>query len=205
MAATAEKRGGPLRGRPRSERSRRAIMAATTELMLERDPGEITVEAIAERAGASKATIYRWWGSKQRLVLEALRGDWEQAVAAEIDTGSLESDLRELIEPWAVRLTARPYGRVIASLIASAHRDPAFAAEYLEYFVKGRRERGAEILRRAIAREEIAQDTDVEAALDLLWGPIYHRALHGHGAVDPEFVRTIIRYVVTALTAQERR
>jgi AcrR family transcriptional regulator len=204
MAATASKDAVPARGRPRSERSRRAIMRAASELMLERDPGEITVEAIAERAGASKATIYRWWGSKERLMLEALRAQWDEAVPAEIDTGSLEGDLLELIQPWAARLATRAYGRVFAAFIASAHRDPAFAAEYRTHFVAARRERADGILRRAIERGQIPPDTDVEAAMDLLYGPMYHRALHGHGEIDADFVRTIVHYVVAALTAPKR-
>jgi AcrR family transcriptional regulator len=191
---------GTQRGRPRSERSRRAILRAVTDLMLERDLGEISIAAVAERARASKATIYRWWPSKELLALDALRSEWDLATAEAIDTGSLVGDLRALILPWTRELTAKPYGRMVASFVARAQIDPVFAREYREHFVRPRREDGRRALRRAIERGEIHPDTDVEAALDLLYGPFYHRLLHGHAPVTDRFARTIINYVATALS-----
>jgi AcrR family transcriptional regulator len=193
----------PRRGRPRSERARRAILDATSALMRDRDMSELSMDAVAERAGTSKATIYRWWPSKELLVLDALRGEWDAAIPDGVDTGSLAGDLEALIAPWARELSARPYGRVIASFVARAQIDPAFAAEYRAQFVGRRRERGHSAFERAIARGEIPADTDVEAALDLLYGPFYHRVLHGHATVDDGFAETIVRYVLAAVGAPE--
>jgi AcrR family transcriptional regulator len=189
------------RGRPRSERSRRAILRAVSDLMLERDLSEISMEAVAERAQASKATIYRWWPSKELLVLDALRSEWDLAIPEAIDTGSLVGDLRALILPWTRELAAKPYGRVVASFVARAQIDPDFAREYRKHFVGRRREDGRRVFQRAVERGEIPRDTDVEAALDLLYGPFYHRLLHGHAAVTDRFTRTIINYVATAVSA----
>ena len=171
--------------------------------MLERDLGEISIEAVAERARASKATIYRWWPSKELLALDALRSEWDLATPEEIDTGSLAGDLRALILPWTRELAAKPYGRVIASFVARAQIDPDFAREYRKHFVGPRREDGRRALQRAIERGEIPPYTDVEAALDLLYGPFYHRVLHGHAAVTNRFARTIINYVATALSVSK--
>ncbi len=190
----------PRRGRPRSESSRRAILRAASELALERDLGEISMEAVATRAKASKATIYRWWPSKEMLVLDALRSEWDSATPEAIDTGSLAGDLRALIIPWTHELAARPYGRVIASLLAAVHADPEFAREYQTHFVGPRRERGLAAFRRAIERGEIPADTDVEAALDLLYGPFYHRLLHGHAAVTDAYANTIIDLALAAVS-----
>jgi AcrR family transcriptional regulator len=188
-------------GRPRSERARLAILRAASELMLERSLSEITVEAVAERARASKATIYRWWPSKELLVLDALRSQWESALPDAVDTGSLAGDLRALILPWTRELTARPYGQVIAAFVARAQADPDFAREYRAQFVAPRRGRGRSAFERAIARGEIPSGTDVEAALDLLYAPFYHRLLHGHATVTVRFSRTIVEYVLAAVSA----
>jgi AcrR family transcriptional regulator len=188
------------RGRPRSERSRRAILGAASDLLLERGLSEISMDAVADRAGASKATIYRWWPSKELLVLDALLSEWATAIPDEIDTGSLAGDLRALILPWARQLTAKPYGRVIAALVAGAQRDPHFAHEYREHFVKPRREHARNALARASERGEIPRDTDIDAALDLLYGPFYHRLLHGHAPLTERFARTVVDYVVAALS-----
>jgi AcrR family transcriptional regulator len=175
-----------------------------SELVLERDLTEISMAAVAERAGASKATIYRWWTSKELLVLDALRSEWDTAAPAVADTGSLAGDLRALIIPWTRELATKPYGRVVASLVASAQADPQFALEYRTRFVGPRREHARSAFRRAIERGEIPRDTDVEAALDLLYGPFYHRLLHTHAAVTDRFAITILEYVLAGVSASNR-
>jgi AcrR family transcriptional regulator len=174
-------------------------------MALERDLGSITIEQVAERAGVSKATIYRWWPSKEVLVLDAVLNEWDTANPEAIDTGSLARDLHALIDPWTRELRRKDYGRVIASFIASAQADPQFAREYRAHFVGRRREQGRKALERAIVRGEIAPNTDVETALDLLYGPFYHRLLHGHARVTERFARTIIDHLVTALSAERGR
>jgi AcrR family transcriptional regulator len=191
----------PRPGRPRSERSRQSILRAASDLALERDLSEISMDAVAERAGSSKATIYRWWPSKELLVLDALLSEWDTATPDPGDTGSLAGDLRALMIPWTRELAAKPYGRVIAALVSSAQADPEFAREYRTHFVGPRREHGRTAFGRAIERGEIPGDTDVEVALDLLYGPFYHRLLHGHATVTDRFSNTILDYVVAALTA----
>ena len=156
------------------------------------------MDAVAERAGAGKATIYRWWPSKERLALDALFTDWEPARAQGSDTGSLEGDLLALMRPWARQLTRKPYAAVIAALISRAQSDPEFAEEYRERFVQPRREQARVILARARKCGEIPSRTDIEATLDLLYGPFYHRLLHGHAPLSDRFARTVVGYVVAA-------
>ena len=60
----------PKRGRPRSEKARHAILEAAAELLLSRGLGAVSMDAVAETAGVSKATIYRWWPSKEMLALD---------------------------------------------------------------------------------------------------------------------------------------
>ena len=69
----------PQRGRPRSERARKAILEAAAELLLARGLSAVSMDAVAERAGVSKATIYRWWATKETLALDALYTEWAAA------------------------------------------------------------------------------------------------------------------------------
>ena len=86
----------PRRGRPRSEKAKQAILTAASELLLEHGLHAMSMDDVAERAGVSKATIYRWWGSKELLALDALATAWAAPVpAAQRDTGSLRGDLLE--------------------------------------------------------------------------------------------------------------
>jgi AcrR family transcriptional regulator len=182
----------PRRGRPRSEKARQAILAAAAELLLARGLSAVSMDAVAQQAGVSKATIYRWWPTKETLALDALYTEWAGARPSPRDTGSLRGDLLSLLRPWARLASSRPYGRVIAALITEAQTDPVFAAEYRERFVEPRRDQARAIFRRAIERGEIPADTKIEVALDILYGPFYHRLLHGHAPLNERFVRDVI-------------
>jgi len=181
----------PRRGRPRSEKAQGAILEAAAELLLEKGLAAVSMDAVATRAGVSKATIYRWWPTKETLALDALYHEWA-GVPPPRDTGSLRGDLLSLLRPWARLARRRPYGRVIAGLVTEAQMDPAFARQYRTRFVQPRRDQARAIFRRAIERGEIPADTKIEVALDVLYGPIYHRLLHGHAPLNDRFVRDVI-------------
>src|SRR3979411_1444402 len=87
------------RGRPRSERARLAILQAAADLLLDQGGAQVSMDAVADRAGVSKATIYRWWPSRERLALEALT-EWASAGSPPRDTGTLRGDLLALVRPW---------------------------------------------------------------------------------------------------------
>jgi AcrR family transcriptional regulator len=162
------------------------------------------MDVIAASAGVSKATIYRWWPTKERLAMDALFHDWEGVPTVD-DTGSLRGDLLKLLRPWARLATKRPYARVIAALLTEAQTDAMFADEYRQRFVKPRREQGRIIFGRAIDRGEIRADTKIEVALDLLYGPIYHRLLHGHGPLNDRFVRDVVDTALDGIAPSRNR
>jgi AcrR family transcriptional regulator len=189
----------PLRGRPRSEKARKAILAAAAELLLARGLSAVSMDAVAERAGVSKATIYRWWPTKETLALDALYTEWAPAHPSPRDTGSLRGDLLALLRPWARLTSSRPYGRVIAALITEAQTDPVFAAEYRQRVVEPRRDQARAVFRRAIERGEIPPDTNIEVALDLLYGPLYHRLLHGHAPLNDRFTQDVIDMALSGI------
>jgi AcrR family transcriptional regulator len=195
--------GAAPRGRPRSERAREAVLAAAAELLLARGLGAVSMDAVAEQAGVSKATIYRWWSTKETLALDALYNEWVVARPAGNATGSLRSDLLALLRPWVRLVGKRPYGRVLAALITEAQTDPAFAALYRERFVEPRRDQARPILLQAIERGELPPTTNIELALDLLYGPLYHRLLHGHAPLNERFLRDLIDTVVAGLATSQ--
>ncbi len=187
------------RGRPRSEKAHKAVLDAAADLLLDRGLSAVSMDAVAERAGVSKATIYRWWPTKEALALDALYTEWAAARPYPRDTGSLRGDLLSLLRPWARLASSRPYGRVIGALLTEAQTDPVFAVEYRQRLVEPRREQGRAVFRRAIERGEIPADTDIELALDLLYGPLYHRLLHGHAPLTDRFVRDVVGLALTGI------
>ena len=148
------------------------------------------MDELADVAGVSKATIYRWWPSKETLALDVLLTEWRTERPR--STGSLRGDLLALLRPWVRVVAKRPYGRMIASLIAEAQCNPGFGRLWRERFVAVRREPGHLAFARAIQRGEIAADTDIELALDLLYGPLYHRMLHGHAPLNDRVAVAVV-------------
>ncbi len=189
----------PLRGRPRSEKAHKAILAAATELLLARGLSAVSMDAVAERAGVSKATIYRWWPTKETLALDALYTEWAGFQPDPRDTGSLRGDLLALLRPWARAVRSRPYARVIAALLTEVHTDPAFAAEYRRRLVEPRRDQARALFRRAIERGEIPAGANIEVAVDLVYGPLWHRLLHGHAPLNDRFVQDVVTTALSGL------
>ena len=187
-------------GRPRSEKARQAILAAAMELLFDQGLHAMSMDDVARTAGVSKATIYRWWPSKELLALDALAAEWAATPpSGQRDTGSLRGDLLARFRPWIRQLNRKPYARVVAGLVAEAQTDPEFAELYREHFVLPRRDATRELLRRARDRGEIAPDTDLDVTLDLLYGPIYHRLLHGHAPLTERFAQQVIDIVIAAI------
>jgi AcrR family transcriptional regulator len=194
----------PLRrGRPRSEARKQAILRAAFALLGERGLGATSMDAVADRAGVSKATIYRWWDSKELLALDALYAEWDTAGAAPRRTGTLRSEMLAVVRPW-VRLTAAgPSARILTALVAEAQNNPDFAEAYRARFVEPRRDQARAMFARAIARGEIAADADIEVAIDLLWGPLYHRLFHGHAPLNDRFARRSVDTVLAGLLPRD--
>lgn len=184
------------RGRPRSETRKQAILQAAFELLGERGLAATSMDAVAERAGVSKATIYRWWDSKELLALDALYAAWDTAGLVTRQTGTLRAEMLALVRPWVRLVATGPSARILTALLAEAQNDPEFGQAYRAHFIEPRRDQARAVFSRAIARGEIPATIDVEVAIDLLWGPLYHRLFHGHAPLNERFAR---RSVDTAL------
>jgi AcrR family transcriptional regulator len=193
--------GGPARrGRPRSEEADRAILQAAIEVLAERGLRGMSIEEVAARAGVGKATVYRRWPTRGALALDAFRAEFRE-LQPQPDTGSLHGDLLAALRSWVRAVTGTRAGRMLAGLIAEAQNDPALAAAWREQVVARLRAQHVVMLQRAITRGEIPADTDLDVALDLLYGAAYHRLLHGHRPLTDAFVRAVVDLLVAGLTA----
>jgi hypothetical protein len=95
-------------------------------------------------------------------------------------------------------MNSRP-GRMLRTLIAEVQCDEQLAEGYRTRVLERLRDQPREIFRRAIDRGEIARDTDVEVAIDLLYGPLFHRHLLGHGPLDRGFADGVVDLVLAAV------
>jgi AcrR family transcriptional regulator len=168
-------------GRPRSETSRRAVLAATFELAAEEGPRGLSMDAIAKRAGVSKETLYRWWRSKTEVVLETLADRSVRTIPLP-DTGSLGEDLRAFLR--ATVASADPTTQqLLRVLAAEAAEDPALARLVRDRFLVIRRTALGELLQRAVARGEVTSDY-AALATDLIYGSLWYRLIFEVGPLD---------------------
>lgn len=188
-----EPRSAP-RGRPRSKELDATILDATLELAAEVGINGMSMDDLAQRAGVSKASIYRRWPSKELLVIEALRSAMGPLDA--VDTGDVGADLRAILGDLVQRFSSRDrMTDVLPHLIEVATHDPALRAE-LEAFTQLRRMPVRACLERGIARGEIALDAELDTMIDALLGPILYRRLLTGAAIDSAFIETLMALVV---------
>jgi AcrR family transcriptional regulator len=186
------------RGRPRDEEARARILEGSLKALEDLGYPGVTCEAIAERAGASKATIYRWWPHKEAVMLEALR----ESVAQELpfpDSGSLKEDIRIQLQNFVKLLKGRR-GRVFKGLIAAAQSDPKVAEAFLSIWVAPRREFAIRGIERY--QSELRSDVNLQTMLDALYGPLYYRLLISHQPLTIEFANEVTELIWAGLSRQ---
>lgn len=168
-----------------------AILVAALELVAEVGYAGLTIEGIAARAGVGKQTIYRWWGSKADVLLEA------GAIKAEIqvptdDHGSYSADLRAFLEA-SYRIGNRPeYIALLRALMAEAQIDPKFGERFREAFLERRRDALAAITHRARARGDLPQRPAPATVADIVFGTIWYRVLATQAPLDQELVEDLV-------------
>jgi AcrR family transcriptional regulator len=178
------------RGRHRSLQAEAAILKATLYL-LERQPlRKVTADAIAQRAGVSKATIYKWWPNKSLVALDAYLAGMSEQVPIP-DTGSAERDFTQQLKSVMAFYTS-PLGRLFPQFIAEGQSDPGFLALFRERFLYARRDTARVMWRRGVDRGEIREEIDSEIVLDLIYGPMVFRLLAGHGSLSDRESEAIV-------------
>src|SRR6185503_18041784 len=153
-----------------------AILKATLEILLADDYQNVTIEAVAARAGVGRPTIYRRWPSKPALVVAALV-DAARLAIPDADTGSLRGDLIAVQRHQIVLMNAPMTRRVTAGLIADLATDPELGDRYISEYLVPRRDDVWKVLERGIERGELAPDVDLAFVYDLLMGPLFMRAV----------------------------
>lgn len=187
---------GHARMDPRVTRTRAKVIAATLDLVAECGIPATSIEAVCERSGVAKTTIYRHWPDQHHLVLEAIASTLHSP--ADPDTGTLREDLIALLSGLGEALSRGPAARLMPALIDAAERDPEFAALH-QAEATGRHEVVLAVIRRGISRGELPAGTKATDVLDLLGGPIIHRKWMSGAAIRRSFVTTVVDVVLAGL------
>ena len=198
--------GCPRRGRHLDESRDPDIMRAALELLAESGYDRLTMEAVAARAKAGKATLYRRWRSKAELVVDAVSSWHGAAPTTVVDTGSLRGDLRATFLTTLTELDDFQVG-VISGLLTSLRHHPELAKVFEERFVEHKMRELKTVFTRARARGEVAGGHDIELLATVGPAILFHRLLLSGKPLTRHFVCRVIDDVVLPLagTTLERK
>jgi AcrR family transcriptional regulator len=184
-------------GRRRNEAARQAILDSAVNLLRSYDAAAVSVDAIAQDAGVSKQTIYRWWPSKGAVLLEALL-DRARVIAPTPDTGDLEADLRLfLINTFEGVADSRP---VLLGVLREALVDTD-AMTLLAEFAAHRGAALMQIVAQARQRGESLEKTTAALVVDQAFGLLWYRLIFGNAALDKRTATKLARVAVIQLRA----
>lgn len=188
-------------GRPRDPGLDSAILSAAIELLCKEGFAGTSLEAVAERAGVSKATIYRRWATREDLLMAA--GGEMGPCPAEPDGGNLREDLLVLIGGLVSMVTKTPVGALLPAVIDEAARNPVLRIS-LDAHIDARRAPLRAALARAATRGELRPDVDPELVVDLLAGPVFTRLLVTGGPLPDDLAPAIVDAVLDGVLAVGR-
>jgi AcrR family transcriptional regulator len=184
----------------RSERSRSAILEAALSLLQEKGYADLTVESIAARAGVGKQTIYRWWGGRGPVVLDALVEHLGPAgPPAQPDTGDLEPDLRLVVRAIAAELADTRLSATTRALTIETLSSDDFAERMRDRLLRPQLDTVKDRLRSARAAGQVRTDVDLDLAVELLIGPMYHRWMMRTGPLTDDYADALVDLALVAL------
>jgi AcrR family transcriptional regulator len=193
VSPAAGRKRGP--GRPRSSESERAILDATARLLMDHGYSGLTLSKVAARARASKSTIYRRWPTKEHLIVASFNR-WP--VLDPHDSGDVLEDLLDLHVQSTRHLRKGGMRGVMPKLIAERAESPALA-EVLDPLLERRYDPIRQILRRAIERRQLPDDTDIELAVHAISGLIAARLYFAPGKRGMPAIRKVLDLLLKGL------
>ena len=180
--------------RPRVEGDReREILDAALEVLAEVGYDRLTMDAVAQRAKASKATLYRRWNSKATLVVDALAS--QKASPPVPDSGDLRTDLLTAFCGMG-GLTDHDTTQTFGAVMTALSTDPEFAAEFRTRVLQPKAQLSRMLFERAVDRGEVRDDLDLDLVAPALAGIVLHRLFVMGETPGPALIEHVIDQII---------
>ncbi len=189
MIPTADPAAEPSPWSPRETE----LLAVTLQLLQEHGYDRLTVDAVAAKARASKATVYRRWPSKAELVLAAFIEGIRQ-VAVPPETGTLRGDLLRMGE--LICQQGQQQAGTIRAVLVEVSRNPALNDVIQHQFIEQRKALMTHILQQAIDRGEIDRAAVNDELWDLLPQYLIFRSIFPGRPPSPQTVQGLVDDVI---------
>lgn len=183
---------------PRVAHTRNVVLAATVAELTDVGFERVSIDAIAERSGVARSTIYRNWTDRETLLAEAFRIICAGGPADIPPTDDVRQDLSNLGRLLATQLASEHWDRTVPSLISAATHDDSMG-ELLADFAAERAEESQAILARAVERGEIAHFEGLNAVMERFVAPFFFRRLLTRRPLDDEFVESQVEAALAQL------
>lgn len=175
---------------PRVARTRRDVLAAAHEVLLEEGWERVTVARVAERSGYARTTLYRHWPQRLDLLRDLIHE--ETRLLHSVPSGDTRLDLLAELEAFRAALTGSGLGRAMIAIGQQAHDDSDLAD-----LNRSLRDAGGQILSEiitgGITGTQLRSDLDVDVAVAQLVGPVLFRYLfEDHSPLDQDFVIAVV-------------
>ncbi len=180
------------------------VLRAASNLIDRLQYEAVTIDAVARASGVSKSTLYRYWTSRQVLVLEAFTYKTNLLTDIE-DTGDVARDLHAYLVALTYCLKVGGAASTVANLLAEAIRDEEFAGQFRQTMLRERRQGFLMILERGRRCGQVRDDVDLVMVTDALYGAIHHRLIATGQDIGGMFLRNLADFAVTAVATQEYR
>jgi AcrR family transcriptional regulator len=178
-------------GRPRDESIDAQVVDALFQLVEEQGLAAVTIDAVAERAGVSKATIYRRWASKEELIVDSVTRLRDPVVFP--DSGEIREVLVTGLSGVLHFMSKNTAGVVFPWLLGEVARGSEIGRRFADAVILPGRRGMAEGIRHAMEQGELRPDLDVEIAVDMLTGPaIVQKLLGAIRPTDPDWIEKLV-------------
>ncbi len=194
-SASPKRTTRPATGRPRSEKTRKAILKAAFHLLKREGFDGVSTQQIAIEAGVSTATLYRWWDNKQAILLDAYLETTRDLLPSR-KTGSPLARLRTYTLRIA-QFLQNENGRVFLRLLLAIQDDPALRKGFYQDVFLPRRAEGCTVVQKAIDAGELPETVAPDFIINLLIGPQVLRALLGQD-ISARYAQRIFDSVIKA-------
>ena len=161
--------------RPKSILAHGEVLKAAIALMADRGIDATSMDAIARRAGVSKATIYNHWHDKEALLLEAmadLHGHHERPA---FNSGNTRADMIAVLAYQPPHARAELQRRITPHLIAYSARHTKFGDAWRHQAMEPPRRELTRLIEQGVERCELVRQPDISFSLSLLLGPVLYR------------------------------
>ena len=194
--ATTESEDRPVGARAAVRRQ--AIMDAAIALLTEVGYDRMSMDALAERACASKATIYRHWAGKAEVVVEAIRLRKCDDFVAPEDTGSLRGDLLAMLNHGRETFSEED-SCLLIGMVSAMHHDQELADLMRQQMTEAKQAMYDEIVARAVQRGESVSMSAAPVANEVSSALFFNRIAMGSGEIDDAFILHTLDDVILPL------